>query len=91
MKLENGEGGTWKYSNKMFIIPPEGEVSYIKDVFTGKVLGFSDDEMALDKHVVLLDESDPLGERQKWLRGPLGCPKISNLRYSYGSKHIHIH
>ena len=68
MKLENGKEGKWKFDDKVWIVPPEGEISYIKDWSSGKVLGISNIVSETEKLVVLQSEADPLSDNQKWLR-----------------------
>ena len=60
MKLENGDNGIWMYGNKIWIIPTENSIGFIKDVSTGKVLSHLGD--ASDSSVILDDETDPLSE-----------------------------
>ena len=66
MKLENGDNGIWMYGNKIWIIPTENSIGFIKDVSTGKVLSHLGD--ASDSSVILEEETDPLSEGQKWIR-----------------------
>ena len=66
MKLENGDNGIWMYGNKIWIIPTENSIGFIKDVSTGKVLSYLGD--ASDSSVILEEETDPLSEGQKWIR-----------------------
>ena len=66
MKLQNGDNGMWMYGNKIWIIPTENSIGFIKDVSTGKVLSHLGD--ASDSSVILEEETDPLSEGQKWIR-----------------------
>ena len=54
------------YENKIWIIPTENSIGFIKDVSTGKVLSHLGDDS--DSSVFLEEETDPLSEGQKWIR-----------------------
>ena len=68
MKLENGKEGKWSFADKVWIVPPEGEISYIKDWSSGQVLGIPNIVSGTEKLVVLQSEANPLSDNQKWLR-----------------------
>ena len=65
MKLENGNNGKWKFSEKTWFIPEEQSHGSIKDYSTGLVLGHVGDGT---DSVVLQEESNPLSDGQIWTR-----------------------
>ena len=81
MKLENGNG-TWKFSDKVWIIPNQGTEGFIEDQNApGNVLGLiesSQNQSVLTKgsstvdvetEVVLGAKLNPISNKQRWFAG----------------------
>ena len=66
MKLENGNNGKWKFTEKTWFIPEEQSDGCIKDYSTGLVLSHLGH--GIDSAVVLEEENNPLSDGQIWTR-----------------------
>ena len=65
MRLENGNNGKWKFTEKTWFIPEEQSHGSINDYSTGLVLGDMGDGT---DSVVLQEQSNPLSDGQIWTR-----------------------
>ena len=66
MKLQS-KNGCWKYSDKVWNLPSEGEVGIIEDQASGKVLNILEEINGTE--VILDDKTEPISDGQKWVRG----------------------